>query len=224
MLKTWRLIESGYNTAVYNMDLEKQNMQKALIPTLRFFGWNPPAVSIGCGQEFEEEIDLEKCHELGIDYVRRITAGGAVYHDKEVTYSITSPEDFFLDLHQSYKDICGAIILGLQKLGIKNVQYAPEVGGNINDILVNGKKISGCAQARKNGQMLHHGTILKEVEPEKMFAVLKIPDVKLKEKKLAEAKDRVTSIKNELGREVADEEVIEVMKEAFKEKFNIELQ
>lgn len=218
----WRLLLTGTNPCLYNMDFDIQLMRKALIPTLRFYQWYPPAVSIGAHQIFEQEIDLKKCEELGIGWVQRVTGGGAVYHDKEVTYSITAPEEFFPDLIKSYEDICGAVILGFKNLGITAL-YAPKVGGNINDILVNGKKISGCAQTRRNGSMLHHGTILQEVEPEKMFAVLKVPDVKLTEKKIQEAKDRVTSLKQELGREVSYDEIVSVMSQAFKEKFNIEL-
>ncbi|MEE9488937.1 MAG: lipoate--protein ligase family protein, partial [Thermoplasmata archaeon] len=61
-------------------------------PTLRLYGWSPPAVSIGYFQRLDEEVHTGTCEDLGIDVVRRITGGGAVLHDKEVTYSVTASE------------------------------------------------------------------------------------------------------------------------------------
>ena len=57
------------------------------IPILRLYGWQPPAVSIGYFQSMDEEVDVKKCKQMGIDVVRRITGGGAVLHESELTYS-----------------------------------------------------------------------------------------------------------------------------------------
>ena len=114
-----------------------------------------------------------------MDYVRRITGGGAVFHDNELTYSIVIPEShpqIPKNIIDSYKRICGAIMKGLDKLGIDS-KYFP-----INDILTNNKKISGNAQTRKSKTVLQHGTILMDVDVEKMFSLLKVPDEKIKDK------------------------------------------
>ena len=116
-----RLIDSGYNDAYTNMAIDESIMtmvSKGKVPaTLRFFGWKPPAISIGYFQALTREVDLEKCKELGVQYVRRITGGGAVFHDKEITYSICIPEkEVPKDIMRSYDLICGAVIKGLQRI------------------------------------------------------------------------------------------------------------
>ena len=109
-----RLIDTGYKDAYTNMAIDEAIMtlvSKAKVPaTLRFFAWKPAAISIGYFQSLDKEVDLEKCKELGVDYVRRITGGGAVFHDAEITYSFHIPEkDVPKDIMQSYDLICGAL-------------------------------------------------------------------------------------------------------------------
>jgi len=160
------------------------------------------------------------CDKLNIDYVRRITGGGAVFHEKELTYSIVISEShpsISKNILDSYARICGAIIKGLDKLGIKS-DYSP-----INDIIAEGKKISGNAQTRKIKTVLQHGTVLTDVNVEKMFTILKVPNEKIKDKLITDVKDRVTSIKHLLGNEPKFEEIADSMKKGFEEEFNIEL-
>lgn len=216
--KKWRLIINGPNSAHFNMAVDEFLMRNSEVPVLRFYQWDPPAVSIGCFQGMEEEVDIKKCEELGIDYVRRITGGGAVFHDKELTYSIIVPlKNSFIpeDLNQSYEKICMALINGLKKIGI-SADYVP-----LNDIVANSKKISGCAQTRRGGIILHHGTLLLKVDPEKMFSVLKVPDQKIKDKMIASVKERVTSISDILGREVKITDIIENLKKGFEESLGV---
>ena len=191
----WRVIDYTENTAPMNMAIDEavsesigNSMSK---PTIRFYGWKPSAVSIGYFQSLEREIDLSKCDEFGVGFVRRRTGGGAVYHDNlgEITYSIIAKEELFpKDIIASYKVICGWIVDSLSLLGIQS-EFKP-----INDIITNGKKISGNAQTRRNGVLLQHGTILHQVDVDKMFSVLKVPDEKIKDKMIATVKERVTSV------------------------------
>ncbi len=211
-----RVIDSKNNNAYLNMGINEALMKKCtegvIPPTLLFFAWKPPAISIGYFQGLKEEVDLDKCKELGIDYVRRITGGGAVFHDAELTYSIVIPEkDCPDDILESYGLICGAIIKGLKHLGI-NAEYAP-----INDILCNGRKISGNAQTRRNGVVLQHGTILLDVDVDKMFSLLKVPDEKIKDKLIASVKERVAGINKTY------DEVASALRKGFQEQFNAEL-
>jgi lipoate-protein ligase A len=189
-------------------------------PTVRFYGWEPPAISIGYFQSLTDEIDLDTCKKLGVNYVRRITGGGAVFHDNEVTYSIVIPEshpEIPTNIMKSYGRICGALIRGLHHLGIES-EYAP-----INDIITDGKKISGNAQTRKQGTVLQHGTILMDVDVDKMFSVLKVPNEKIKDKLIHDVKQRVTSIKTILGKTIEFQAVATAMKQGFEEEFHIEL-
>lgn len=224
MKEQWRLLQTGFNTAFTNMAIDRAvlvaNSKGKVPPTVRFYGWEPPAISIGYFQSLIEEVDLETCKKFGVDCVRRITGGGAVFHDKELTYSIVIPEShpqIPKNILESYRRICGAIIRGLQQLWIES-KYAP-----INDIVVNNKKISGNAQTRKSKTVLQHGTVLMDVNVEKMFSLLKVPNEKIKDKLIADVKQRVTSIKHISGNEVSFENVAEAMKIGFEEEFGIEL-
>jgi lipoate-protein ligase A len=196
------------------------NSKGKVPPTIRFYRWQPSAISIGYFQCLEEEVDLDICKDLGVNYVRRITGGGAVYHDKELTYSIVISESHIKipkNIMESYRIICRAIIKGLKKLGIEST-YIP-----INDIITNGKKISGNAQTRKAKTVLQHGTILIDVNVEKMFNLLRVPNEKIKDKLIADVKERVTSLKHVLDKEISFKEISNAIKTGFEQEFNIEL-
>lgn len=224
MKEQWRLLKTENITAAKNMAIDRAvlvaNSEGKSPPTVRFFTWNPPAISIGYFQSLEEEVDLDVCRKLGVDYVRRITGGGAVFHDTELTYSIVIPEDHPLipkNIMESYGRICDAIINGLAKLGIES-NYKP-----INDIITNSKKISGNAQTRKLKTVLQHGTVLMDVDVEKMFSLLKVPNEKIRDKLIADVKERVTSVKHVLGKNISFTDAANSMKQGFEEEFNIEL-
>lgn len=195
MKENWRVIDLQTNNAPMNMALDeaisKSISENDSSPTIRFYRWLPSAVSIGYFQSLEQEVNLEKCKELGIEIVRRRTGGGAVFHDfnGEITYSIIGREELFpKDLTQSYKQICGYLVDGLNALGL-NASFHP-----INDILVDGRKISGNAQTRRNGILLQHGTILYDLDVEKMFTVLKVTQEKISDKLIQSVKQRVTRV------------------------------
>ena len=224
MSEQWRLLQTGMNTAFANMAIDRSilvaNSNGMVPPTVRLYGWVPPAISIGYFQSLTEEVDLDACQRLGVDYVRRITGGGAVFHDKEVTYSLVIPESHLQipkNILKSYGRICGAIIKGLQNLGIES-EYAP-----INDIVSGGKKISGNAQTRKLGTVLQHGTILLDVDVDTMFSLLKVPNEKMKDKLIKDVKQRMTSIQHILGRTIDFHDVADAMKHGFEEEFQITL-
>jgi lipoate-protein ligase A len=224
MKEQWRFLQTGLNTAATNMAIDRAvlvaNSEGKVPPTVRFFAWKPPAISIGYFQSLNDEVDLENCKKLGIDYVRRITGGGAVFHEDELTYSIIIPEShpqISKNIMKSYGRICGALIKGLKNLGVES-NYAP-----INDIIANNKKISGSAQTRKLKTVLQHGTILTDVDVDKMFSLLKVPNEKIKDKLIADVKQRVTSIKHVLGKEPSFNEVASAIKAGFEEEFNVEL-
>ena len=96
MKEKWRLLETKDENAFTNMAIDRAVLvtsSKGLVsPTVRFFTWKPSAISIGYFQSLEEEVDLDMCKKLGVDYVRRITGGGSVFHESELTYSIVIPE------------------------------------------------------------------------------------------------------------------------------------
>ena len=224
MKENWRLLITKNNTAATNMAIDRSvimaNSKGIVPPTVRFFTWKPPAISIGYFQSLEDEVDLDVCKKLGVDYVRRMTGGGAVFHDKELTYSIVIPESHSQipkNIIESYGRICGAIMKGLGQLEIES-KYAP-----INDIITHGKKISGNAQTRKAKTVLQHGTILMDVDVEKMFSLLKVPNEKIRDKMISDVKDRVTSINHILDKEISFDSVANAMIKGFEEEFNVNL-
>ena len=224
MKEQWRLLKTENISAAKNMAIDRAvlvaNSEGNSPPTVRFFTWKPPAISIGYFQSLKEEVDLDVCKKLGVDCVRRITGGGAVFHDDELTYSIVIPEDhpqIPKNIMDSYGRICGAIIHGLDYLGIES-NYKP-----INDIIANSKKISGNAQTRKLKTVLQHGTVLMDVDVEKMFSILKVPNEKIRDKLISDVKERVTSVKHVLGRDVSFSDAAEAMKTGFEKEFNVEL-
>jgi len=224
MKEQWRLLQTGFNTGSTNMAIDRAvlvaNSEDKIPPTVRFFGWKPPAISIGYFQSLKEEVDLDSCKRYSVDYVRRITGGGAVFHENELTYSIVIPEshpEIPKNIMESYGRICGALVKGLKHLGIES-EYIP-----INDIVSGGRKISGNAQTRKSRTVLQHGTILIDVDVDKMFSLLRVPDEKIRDKLIADVKQRVISIKHVLDRSIGFEEVAAAMKKGFEEEFNVEL-
>jgi len=224
MGEDWRFLLTGTHTASENMAIDHAILtahSKGLVPpTVRFYGWMPSAISIGYFQYLHEEVDLDACDSHGVDYVRRITGGGAVFHEHELTYSIVVSENhpkISKNILESYKLICGAVMNGLSHMDLEST-YAP-----INDILVNGKKISGNAQTRKYQTVLQHGTILLDVDVEKMFQLLKVPNEKIKDKMIADVKQRVTSIRHQIDQQPGFDMVADTMKTGFEDAFEVNL-
>lgn len=226
MVEEWRFLDTGLHDGFYNMALDEavaMARSKNLVSnTVRFYRWKPSAVSIGYFQSMEDEVNTVACDERGIDYVRRITGGGTVYHDEEgeLTYSIVVTEDHRLiskDFQRTYQVLCSGLVQGLNSLGI------PVVFKQINDIVVGEKKISGNAQTRKMGVVLQHGTILRRVNPTIMFTLLKVPSEKIRDKLIKTVDERVTSIERYLGTEVRFEELKKVLRNGFEKAFKIKL-
>jgi lipoate-protein ligase A len=183
-----RTVETGFNSAALNMAIDEALLESVgEVPILRTYGWRPAAVSIGYFQSMNEEVDVPKCREIGVDIVRRLTGGGAVLHENELTYSFISRR-YPQNIVESYKWICDAIVISINRLGF-DASFVP-----LNDIVIAGKKVSGNAQTRRKGVLLQHGTILLDVNVDKMFSVLKVPSEKLRDKIIKDVKERVTSL------------------------------
>jgi len=226
MIEEWRLLDTPAAHAYSNMALDEAiaiARSRNLVPnTIRFFRWKPSAVSIGYFQSMEDEVDIAACRSKGVDYVRRITGGGAVYHDYdgELTYSIIVNEGHRLvprNIQKSYEILCSALVCGLGLLDVP-AEFKP-----INDIVAGGKKISGNAQTRRMAVVHQHGTILRKVDPTLMFSLLKVPSEKIRDKLIQSAKERVTSINGYLGREVGFEDMKRAFREGFEKTFEIRL-
>jgi lipoate-protein ligase A len=235
-MNEWSLIDSGANLGAYNMALDEELLARAQagekIPALRFYGWNPPAVSLGKFQKSEYAVHAEACKRLGFDIVRRITGGRAVLHHNELTYSIISRTDnplFPSTVLGTYRVIAACLLAGLRNLGIhaeivsRSNRHAHLVKKSSKDpacfsspswyeIVVNNRKIIGSAQRRLSGAFLQHGSILLDYDPALEAAV--IPG--------GCAGDVVTSIRRELGGSTPLEEVKQAFVKGFSEALGIE--
>ncbi|MCS7098417.1 MAG: lipoate--protein ligase family protein [Candidatus Methanomethyliaceae archaeon] len=216
-----RVLKFQVNDPFYNMALDEavaKSVGKGISPpTLRLYGWWPRAVSIGYFQEVMDVVDMEFCKNQGIEIVRRITGGGAVIHTEgELTYSFIVKDDESIvsrDIEESYKQICSPIINALKKLGL-NANFRP-----INDIEVEGRKISGNAQTRRFGAVLQHGTILISLNYN-LLRALKIDVEKFKDKGVKDVSKRVTTLK-ELGIEISREQLSNALIIEFEKSFNM---
>ncbi|MDR2519413.1 MAG: lipoate--protein ligase family protein [Spirochaetaceae bacterium] len=220
-----RLLKTGLHNGFYNMALDQALLEAVAggfsPPVLRFYGWKPAAVSLGYFQRIEDEVDVQACQRRQVDIVRRLSGGGAVFHHAELTYSIILGAAHPLagtGIQDSYRMLCAGIVRGLGLLGVDAV-FAP-----INDILAGGRKVSGNAQTRRMGGVLQHGTVLLDSDLDLMFELLKVPDVKIsRDHRIRDVKERVTSLKALLGREVSFEEAEAAMARGFCESLSLDM-
>lgn len=226
---SWRLIPLETNNGYMNMALDeailKSVIEKKSPYTLRFYKWAPSTASIGRNQSLSSEIDMKTAKNKGFQVVRRITGGGAVFHDelREITYSIVCPIAFLEKLGsktvlEQFELITQGIIAGLHIFGLK-----PEKGViHCPALFLEGKKFSGNAQARTRGYLLQHGTILLEIDPELMYSVLTPPKNVTKSKMVQSVYAKCIGIKNNL--EGYNETLfLESLKEGFEKVLHITL-
>ena len=160
-------------------------------PRIMLLWQNENAIIVGRYQNAEKEINVEAARALGVKVVRRSTGGGTVYHDMgNLNYSFILPTE-----NPKYADISVVsrpIVNALRSLGVP-----AEVQGR-NDIVVDGKKISGTAQRFSQGRLLHHGTLLFDSNLELLQSVLKVDAAKIVSKGVTSVRSRVTNIKEHI--------------------------
>jgi lipoyl(octanoyl) transferase len=176
-MKPWRLIlhdnplPGSLNMAVD--ELLFRSLAEEPATTLRFYRWARPTASLGAKQPAEKVIDMDFCRRNGIDVVRRTTGGKVVLHHEEITYSVVSndAEAFGPTLGSSYRRISEALLLGLERLGLRAALAGPAPDGYArgtmpcfshparDEIEISGRKIVGSAQRRFGPRFLQHGSI-----------------------------------------------------------------
>ena len=161
-----------------------------------FFLWqNRPAVIVGLNQEVNTEVNLDYLNKNNIALVRRVTGGGAVYHDLgNLNYTIVGRSE---DLERDYPEYASILMKALQELGI------PATLSGRNDILVDGKKVSGFAKRVCKNRLMVHGTLMYDVDLEVLPQALTPSASKLQSKGIASVRSRVANLRDYLP-EVAD--------------------
>jgi lipoate-protein ligase A len=230
VLADWRLLKLETHDAFMNMAIDEAvltaRIENRVPNTLRLYCWKPSAVSVGKFQLIEKEVQVDNCRKLGVDVVRRITGGGAVYHDAEdeITYSVVATKESLgtQDVAAVYAKIYAGLVEALKILGI-TADFNEGNAKTCPNLTVRGKKISGSAQCHKNDVVLQHGTLLLDVSLKRMFELLRVRWAKTCMEVVNVAKDRITSVNSELERTVPREKVGEALIDGFQKGLNTRL-
>ncbi len=238
---TWRLINTGVSDGAANMAIDEAIMRSVAEgrspPTLRFYGWDPPCVSVGYSQSVRKEIDLDRCRERGYTLVRRPTGGRAILHIDELTYSVVAPQGEARvagDIITSYRRLSLGLVEGLRTLhgGVVQADRMDSDGGleksaacfdvpSHYEVTAYGRKLVGSAQVRRNGVVLQHGALPLEGDVSRLVDVLALqePDrVALRGKLL----ERAIALDEVVGRVVPFDEAAEALAQGFRSALNLE--
>ncbi|MCF8720125.1 lipoate--protein ligase family protein [Nitrospina gracilis] len=229
-MNRWRYIEDdkqdgGWNMAVDEALLRTCERDASFVPTLRLYGWKRPTLSIGYSQPVEAEIDLERCREKKVDWVRRPTGGRALLHMEELTYSMVGPVThplFSGGLKATFSVISQALLQGLVELNIgdahinREKQYgttrqerSPACFASLNhcEITVRERKLIGSAQRRTQQAFLQHGSVLIATDHDLFHSLLIYRDGVAVNESLAKLKASTTTLNEIAGSAVAFEAV-----------------
>lgn len=201
------------NKPDYNIALEEYCFKKLLHHDKVFILWiNEPAIIVGKHQNTIEEINAEYVKQNRIHVVRRISGGGAVYHDlNNLNYTIISNEDKGNDF--DFKTFSMPVIDLLSELGVK-----AEFTGR-NDLVIDGKKICGNAQAYIKGRVMHHGCLLFNTDLSVLSKALEAPKDKIESKSTKSVRSVVDNILPNLPEKITVDEFSEKLLEHMKSKF-----
>lgn len=235
MTREWRLVVTEPTDGATNMAVDEAMWRGRQAgtspPTLRFFGWAPPTVSLGYGQAIVPDVDVEACARLGVGLVRRPTGGSAIYHDgpdREVTYSVVaSAEDIdaAADLLETYRWIGRFLQRGLCSLGADVQMIAvPASSGPTPafcfartgryELEIDGRKIVGSAQRRLGACFLQHGSVMLGLDEPRVRAVF--PTTR-------EPRSTMTTLEEALGRRPTFDAVAEAIGAAFEAEHHLVL-
>ena len=177
----WRLIRSGPMPGAMNMALDDALLQTVAAgespPVLRLYRWQPATLTLGYAQKVDAGVDLTACEKAGVDVVRRPTGGRAVLHDREVTYAVITPcaPPFAVSVAHNYRVIAEVLRNTLRHFGppaelvpgkprAQQGQAVCFTAPAQHELLVAGCKVAGCAQKRRGGAFLQHGSIPLELD------------------------------------------------------------
>ena len=240
---TWRLVSSGHSDGYDNMAVDEAIMwavgERLVPPTLRLYGWRPPAVSLGYFQELDQGIDRSEIQKRSWHLVRRPTGGRAILHDDEVTYSVCVPQELLRhgdSVVRSYQELSRGIEAGLQLLGVA-AHLGPQHGHRKTaprdqpaicfaqtarvDMTVDGRKIVGSAQVRREGIILQHGSIPLTLNVADHLAVMPARASDQADNTLGQA---AVAVADAVGRPVSFDEVRVVLIAGFSKALHITLQ
>lgn len=245
MAEEFRLFIDPPADAAWNMACDEAMLQGVIKgrcpPTLRFYQWNPAAISIGYFQKAKQELYLDRCRVNRIDVVRRLTGGRAVLHSAEVTYSVVIPETYSgisTSVTKAYLFFSRAIIAGLSGLGIGAV-ISPIKKGSLGgeqgrsavcfdapssyEILIQGKKAVGSAQVRQQGAVLQHGSIVLDFSFDLVTKLISNSRLVSNALAVEELSNRAIGLNQATGQKLTFIEVVSALRQGFAEQCNMNL-
>lgn len=234
MQEEWCFLDTGLDDAATNMALDESllnwHCEGKIPPTLRFYGWAKPSLSVGRFQNVDTVIDFNALQKYGCQFVRRLTGGSAVLHDDELTYSLViSEQDPSIpkSVREAYYVLSKGVLEGYKNLGIQADYAVPEKSIEKSrtavcfekpayyEMIVNGKKISGNAQTRKNGVLLQHGSIPMRIDEQMLFDLFRFPSEEIRQRKRSDFTDKAITI-NQITNKIHK---YAMLKEAFLKGF-----
>jgi lipoate-protein ligase A len=239
---TWRLLNTGLCDGATNMAIDEAILMAVAAgmspPTLRFYGWSPPCVSVGYAQRLGDEIDLDACRRLGYSWVRRPTGGRAILHIDELTYSVVAPLQeprVAGDILTSYRRLSAGLIAGLSLLGCDAVQADPESSRHTPDlsaacfdvpspyeVVAQGRKLVGSAQARRRRTVLQHGTLPLYGDVTRLCQVVAVQEP-ARAALQGTLRQRAVTLSEALGRPVFWSEAADALAQGFAQALNLTL-
>ncbi len=225
--RAFRLLDTGARDAFFNMGLDEAILMQVGAgespPTVRFYGWERPTVSIGYFQRARRDVDMGEIARSGYRLVRRMTGGRAVLHDRELTYSVAVPAGHPLaasSVAESYRALSLALQEGFRALGLEakivspagpdeRAEFRPSGSAACFDspsryeLAVNGRKIAGSAQVRAHGGMLQHGSLVLDLDAGGLFSVLLFRSPEERARALLAFAERAAGVRQLGGRDVS---------------------
>lgn len=238
----WRLLITPPADGPLNMAIDQAIMEavaaERVPPTLRFFAWIPPCLSLGYTQPVAD-VDRARLAAHGWGLVRRMTGGRAILHTDELTYSVALPAADPVvagGIVESYRRLSAALVAGLHALGVapeadkradghsaSNGPVCFEVPSHY-EITVGGSKLIGSAQVRKFGAVLQHGTLPLGGDIARICDALVFASDEQRARVRARVAERATTLERALGRAVSWDEAAEVMAASFRQVFDLVLE
>jgi lipoate-protein ligase A len=220
------LLVEGAGSGSWNMAVDEVLLAAAVddgVPSLRFYRWNGPWLSLGYRQRLDAER-LAACERAGVGVVRRVTGGRAVLHGGDLTYAIAAPEAALPEgLAETYAFVAEALLEALRALGVA-AEAAPRrpasspdgafdcfVEPAADELCVAGRKLVGSAQRRAGGGVLQHGSIRLAPDP-------------LEVRRASGLETGAATSLRELGIDPSAEELVEACRVAFSARLGVKLE
>ncbi|MEK6684598.1 MAG: biotin/lipoate A/B protein ligase family protein [Nitrospirota bacterium] len=239
-MSEWRIIEDGPGHAAWNMAVDEaiaESCRRGLVPpTIRFYAWTRPALTIGYFQKADRDLNQSVCRKEEIPIVRRITGGRAVLHGDDLTYCVASGAHGELPdtLRGSFLAIRRGFIRGLHHLGVEADSVRPpakETGrsplcfmsASGHEITCQGRKIIGSAQRRWKDGMLQQGSLLMGFNPETTHQFFRFPDETRRERIIRESRSRVIGLGDLIPTRMTSEMIVRQIATGFEQALGLTL-